>query len=166
MPVFKTGVFNHSTISPLSLATDLNRRPADYKSAALPTELARHYGGVSNRALQSPTPNPPPTIVTLTSFPNGPAYIRDVLQPTSLRCRRKGWLPIQCPFRLHYHSRRGTSQDCTHLFPPLRRVSFRKGEDGRVDDSFYDWHYCGYPTPVIPRIATLANYLSPINLIC
>ena len=28
-------------LSSLSLATDLNRRPADYKSAALPTELAR-----------------------------------------------------------------------------------------------------------------------------
>ena len=30
--------FRHLTVS---LATDLNRRPADYKSAALPTELAR-----------------------------------------------------------------------------------------------------------------------------
>ena len=33
--------------SALSLATDLNRRPADYKSAALPTELARRYSGGS-----------------------------------------------------------------------------------------------------------------------
>ena len=61
----------------VSLATDLNRRPADYKSAALPTELARHYGGVSSKAA---------VIVLIFHLPldldivsNGPAYIRDVL---------------------------------------------------------------------------------------
>ena len=67
----------------LSLATDLNRRPADYKSAALPTELARHYSGVSSKAA---------VIVLIIHLPleldivsNGPAYFIDVLsQPTSL----------------------------------------------------------------------------------
>ena len=67
----------------LSLATDLNRRPADYKSAALPTELARRYSGVSSKAA---------VIVLIIHLPlafdintNGPAYIRDVItQPTSL----------------------------------------------------------------------------------
>ena len=60
-----------------SLATDLNRRPDHYKWPALPTELARRYGGVSSKAA---------VIVLIFHLPltfdinaNGPAYIRDVL---------------------------------------------------------------------------------------
>ena len=70
----------------LSLATDLNRRPADYKSAALPTELARHYGGVSSKAA---------VIVLIVHLPleldivsNGPAYFRDVLAANVFKFRK------------------------------------------------------------------------------
>ena len=45
--------FGHSGIPPYSLApdwswwTDSNPRPADYKSAALPTELHQHLTGIA-----------------------------------------------------------------------------------------------------------------------
>ena len=47
--------------------------------------------------------------------------------PKPIRCRWKDWLPSRCPFRSHHHSGLGTSQDCTHLFPPHRHIVEKKG---------------------------------------
>ena len=41
---FKSVVYTIPPLRYLSLVTDLNRRPTDYKSVALPTELTRHLG--------------------------------------------------------------------------------------------------------------------------
>ena len=42
--VFKTAALNRSATPPWSRCGDLNPKPADYKSAALPIELRRHSG--------------------------------------------------------------------------------------------------------------------------
>ncbi len=59
--------------------------------------------------------------------------------------------------------------DCKSGGLPLTSGPFRKGEDGRVDIPFYDWHYfSSFNSDDIkfPPLPGISYHHSPINLFC